>query len=63
MSLKTNVPAWDRALRLVIGFAVLSLRFWGPRSAWALLGVVPLATAVVGFCPAYTLVRAAVGRR
>jgi hypothetical protein len=52
-----NVGGIDRILRIVVGlgllsFAVLStsdLRWWG------LIGIVPLLSAVVGFCPAYTL--------
>jgi hypothetical protein len=45
----------DRALRVVLGVAVLSLFFIGPRTPWALLGLIPLITGLVGSCPLYTL--------
>lgn len=45
----------ERALRVIAGLAILSLYFIGPRSPWALLGIVPLATGLLGSCPLYTL--------
>ena len=45
----------ERIVRIVLGLAVLSLYFVGPQSAWALLGIVPLATGLLGSCPLYTL--------
>jgi hypothetical protein len=48
-----NVGTVDRVLRLVVGLAILSLLFWGPQTLWGLLGLVPIATALVGWCPAY----------
>lgn len=48
----------DRALRVVVGLAVLSLTVIGPQSLWGLVGLVPLLTGLVGYCPLYTLVGA-----
>ena len=45
----------ERAIRVVLGLAVLSLTFVGPKSLWGLVGLLPLATGLVGSCPAYTL--------
>ncbi|MBI5942651.1 MAG: DUF2892 domain-containing protein [Caulobacterales bacterium] len=53
--MKLNEGAVDRILRVVIGIAVLSLAFVGPRTPWAYLGVVPLLTGIVGFCPLYAM--------
>lgn len=50
-----NVHAVERAVRVVVGLALLSLVFWGPKSLWGLIGVVPLATGLIGSCPLYTL--------
>ncbi len=50
-----NEGAVDRAVRIVLGLAVLSQVFVGLQTPWAWLGVVPLLTGVVGFCPAYAL--------
>ncbi|MCU0953949.1 MAG: DUF2892 domain-containing protein [Hyphomicrobium sp.] len=51
-----NEGKMDRALRIVAGVAILSLYFVGPQSPWALLGIVPLLTGVIGYCPAYSLI-------
>ncbi|HSW52132.1 MAG TPA: DUF2892 domain-containing protein [Sulfuricaulis sp.] len=50
-----NVGGIDRALRIIVGIALLSLVFIGPQTAWGWIGVVPLLTGIFGFCPAYTL--------
>jgi hypothetical protein len=50
-----NVGGIDRALRIIVGVALLSLVFIGPQTAWGWIGVVPLLTGIFGFCPAYTL--------
>lgn len=46
----------DRLLRILAGGAILSLYFVGPQSPWALIGVVPLLTGLIGYCPAYSLI-------
>ena len=53
--MKINEAGWDRALRVVIGLALLSLTVVGPRTPWGLVGLVPLLTGVVGFCGLYRL--------
>lgn len=50
-----NEGAADRLIRIVVGLAVLSLAFVGPETPWAWLGLVPLLTGLVGFCPLYRL--------
>jgi hypothetical protein len=51
--MKMNVGTWDRLARIVIGIAAISLAFWGPRTAWGWLGLIPLATGLARRCPAY----------
>lgn len=51
-----NEGSLDRAIRVVLGIALLSLTLVGPRSMLGLVGVVPLLTGLVGFCPLYRLV-------
>lgn len=53
--LRRNEGSIDRVLRVIVGLAILSLVFFGPRTAWGYLGLVPLITGLVGFCPAYRL--------
>ena len=52
--MKTNEGTIDRALR-IIGLVLLGLAYPGPVGAWGWIGVVPLATGLIGWCPAYTL--------
>jgi hypothetical protein len=52
----TNEGQVDRAVRMLVGIAILSLFFYGPRSAWALIGFIPLLTGAFGWCPLYQLV-------
>ncbi|MEF3367448.1 DUF2892 domain-containing protein [Methylocystis sp. 9N] len=53
--MEANVGKTDRIIRIVAGLALLSLIFIGPKTWWGLIGVVPLATAFINFCPAYRL--------
>ncbi|WP_328190254.1 YgaP family membrane protein [Marinobacter sp. OP 3.4] len=48
-----NEGAIDRTLRVLAGLALLSLTVVGPQSLWGLIGIVPLLTGLVGFCPLY----------
>ena len=45
----------DRALRVVLGAALVSLVFVGPQTAWGWVGLVPLLTGLIGNCPVYSL--------
>jgi hypothetical protein len=51
-----NEGALDRTIRIALGIALLSLTVVGPQTLLGLVGVVPLLTGVVGFCPLYRLV-------
>lgn len=50
-----NEHSAERVLRVILGLVVLSLAFLGPKTAWGYLGLVPLATGLLGSCPIYTL--------
>ncbi|MFM9938191.1 MAG: DUF2892 domain-containing protein [Hyphomicrobiaceae bacterium] len=50
-----NIGNIERVLRAIVGLGIISLVFVGPQSPWGWLGLVPLATAVVGWCPPYAL--------
>ncbi len=50
-----NEGTLDRALRAIVGSALIAIVFVGPKTPWGWLGLVPLATAALGWCPAYTL--------
>lgn len=51
-----NIGPLDRALRIAVGLALFSLVFVGPQTPWGFLGLIPLITGLVQFCPAYMLV-------
>lgn len=51
----TNVGSIDRVLRIIIGLALISMVFIGPQTPWGWIGIVPLLTAFIGYCPAYSL--------
>jgi DUF2892 family protein len=53
--LPVNIHPIERVIRGIVGLIVLSLLVWGPRTTWGLLGLIPIATAVVGWCPPYAL--------
>ncbi|WP_234192057.1 YgaP family membrane protein [Pseudacidovorax sp. NFM-22] len=50
-----NVGTLDRVLRIVAGLVLIGLALAGVIGAWGWIGVVPLATGLLRFCPAYTL--------
>ena len=51
-----NEGTIDRALRVILGLVLIALVFVGPQTPWGWVGVVPLLTGLVGFCPLYRLV-------
>ncbi len=50
--MKPNVGSIDRILRIVAGLAILGAGYYF-KSWWGLVGLVPILTALVRFCPAY----------
>ena len=52
---KTNEGTIDRALRVIAGIVLIRLVFVGPQTPFGWIGVVPLLTGLVGWCPVYTL--------
>lgn len=50
-----NVGNIDRALRIIVGLALIGLTVMNVIPVWGYIGVVPLATGLFRWCPAYTL--------
>jgi hypothetical protein len=50
-----NEHAVERTIRVILGLGILSLTVVGPKTPWGFLGLVPLATGLIGSCPLYTL--------
>jgi hypothetical protein len=53
--MKLNVGGIDRILRITAGLVLIGLAATGKVGAWGWIGVVPLLTGAVGFCPLYPL--------
>jgi hypothetical protein len=55
--MEKNVGSTDKVVRIVVGLAILSLLFIleGPNRWLGLIGLGPILTAVVGWCPAYSV--------
>lgn len=54
----TNVGTLDRALRILLGLALIAGFFLNPDAGWRwlyLLGIIPLTTGLFGTCPLYSL--------
>ena len=48
--LPTNEHPLERLLRVILGLGLLSLAFFGPRTPWGYLGLVPLASPLLSAC-------------
>lgn len=53
--MKVNEGKIDRIIRIIFGLGLLSLVFIGPQTLWGLIGLVPLLTGALGFCPLYKI--------
>lgn len=53
--MKVNIGAIDRAVRIVGGLILIILSLSGTIGPWGWIGLLPLATGLFRFCPAYTL--------
>lgn len=51
--MQANVGSIDRVMRIVVGLALIGAALSGAIGAWGWLGVLPLATGVLRYCPAY----------
>jgi hypothetical protein len=53
--MKLNEGTIDRSLRVVIGLVLIGLAATGTVGVWGWIGVLPLVTGIVGFCPGYAI--------
>jgi hypothetical protein len=53
MIMKKNMGKIDKTLRFIVGLVLISLVFIGPQTPWGWIGLIPLLTSLVGWCPAY----------
>ena len=53
--LVVNEHPVERALRVLIGVGLVSLVFFGPKTAWGYIGLLPIVTGLSGMCPLYSI--------
>jgi len=53
--MSSNVGGIDRIARIVLGLILIGLTLNGNIGVWGWLGVVPLATGAIGWCPPYAI--------
>jgi hypothetical protein len=51
--MKANVGSTDRTIRILAGLSLITATLFGLVGPWGWIGVVPLATGIFRFCPAY----------
>jgi hypothetical protein len=53
--MKTNVGGIDKILRIAVGIALIAMAYMNVVGVWGYIGVVPLLTGLIGWCPVYPL--------
>lgn len=53
--MKANIGSVDRSLRIIAGLILIALTLTGVIGWWGWLGLLPVATGIIRFCPAYPL--------
>ena len=53
--MKKNVGSADKGIRIILGIAIIAFGIYN-QSWWGLVGIVPLFTAFIGWCPTYSLI-------
>ena len=53
--MKPNAGTVDRAIRVVVGLGLIGLAIAGIGTPWTWIGLLPLITGTVGYCPAYSI--------
>ena len=54
--MNVNMGTVDRVIRIIVGVVLIALVFVGPQTPWGWIGLIPLVTALIGWCPAYSLI-------
>ena len=53
--MKTNVGGIDKILRIIAGIVLIALALTGVIGLWGYIGIIPLLTGLIGWCPLYLL--------
>lgn len=55
MNIGMNVGLWDRIIRIILGLVLIGLAAFEIIGAWGYIGLIPLATGLLKWCPLYTI--------
>lgn len=55
MNIGMNVGLWDRIIRIILGLVLIGLATFEIIGAWGYIGLIPLATGLLKWCPLYTI--------
>ncbi|MBK0398458.1 DUF2892 domain-containing protein [Limibaculum sp. M0105] len=55
MKFDTNIGTTDRILRIVLGLLLIGMAIGGQIGPWGWIGIVPVLTAFIRYCPAYAI--------
>jgi hypothetical protein len=58
-----NVGSVDKIARIVIGLGLIALVFVGPKTPWGWIGLVPLLTVAMSWCPLYAVLGVRTARK
>lgn len=50
-----NIGSVDRWIRIIVGVVLIALAVTGTIGAWGWIGIIPIATALINFCPLYRI--------
>ncbi len=53
--MQKNIHPIERVVRVVVGIILTTMAFVGPANPWFLLGMIPVLTGAIGWCPPYQL--------
>jgi hypothetical protein len=53
--MKKNIHSIERGARIFVGLGLIACVFVGPQNPWFWLGMIPLLTGLVGWCPPYAM--------
>ncbi|WP_210397336.1 YgaP family membrane protein [Motiliproteus sediminis] len=53
--MQQNIGTVDKALRILVGLALIAMVFVGPQTPWGWIGVAVILIALVGMCPLYKI--------
>jgi hypothetical protein len=56
MDMKVNVGMVDKVVRIIAGLVLIGLTLTGTIGVWGWIGVIPLVTGVMGWCPLYSII-------